>query len=68
MNNSQTSNSLILKLQNPNMNPKVDFFFDKATQWKEEFEKLRTIALSTELVEDLKWGCPVILMKGKIFS
>nr|WP_315028418.1 DUF1801 domain-containing protein [uncultured Chryseobacterium sp.] len=47
------------------MNTKVDFFFDKATQWKEEFEKLRAIALSTELVEDLKWGCPCYTFEGK---
>ncbi|MDM1554894.1 MULTISPECIES: YdeI family protein [Chryseobacterium] len=47
------------------MNPKVDFFFHKATQWKEEFEKLRTIALSSELVEDLKWGCPCYTYEGK---
>ncbi len=47
------------------MNTKVDFFFNKATQWKEEFEKLRTIALSTELVEDLKWGCPCYTYEGK---
>lgn len=47
------------------MNPKVDFFFENATQWKEEFEKLRTIALRTELVEDLKWGCPCYTFEGK---
>ncbi|WP_343687913.1 YdeI/OmpD-associated family protein [Chryseobacterium gleum] len=47
------------------MNPKVNFFFEKATQWKEEFEKLRTIALSTELVEDLKWGCPCYTYERK---
>lgn len=47
------------------MNPKVNFFFEKATQWKEEFEKLRIIALSTELVEDLKWGCPCYTYEGK---
>lgn len=47
------------------MNPKVDFFFDKAQQWKKEFEKLRTIALSTELTEDLKWGCPCYTYEGK---
>jgi uncharacterized protein YdeI (YjbR/CyaY-like superfamily) len=38
------------------MNPKVDFFFNKATQWKEEFEKLRTIILDCGLTEELKWG------------
>jgi uncharacterized protein YdeI (YjbR/CyaY-like superfamily) len=40
------------------MNPKVDFFFDKAKQWKDEFEKLRMIALDCGLTEELKWGCP----------
>ncbi|SMO64756.1 Uncharacterized conserved protein YdeI, YjbR/CyaY-like superfamily, DUF1801 family [Chryseobacterium rhizoplanae] len=47
------------------MNPKVNFFFDKSQQWNKEFEKLRTIALSTELVEDLKWGCPCYTYEGK---
>jgi uncharacterized protein YdeI (YjbR/CyaY-like superfamily) len=40
------------------MNPKVDWFFDKATQWREEYEKLRVICLDCGLVEDLKWGQP----------
>ncbi len=40
------------------MNPKVDFFFNKAKKWKEEFEKLRTIVLDCGLTEELKWGCP----------
>src|ERR1700761_5156819 len=39
-------------------NPKVDFFFDKPSQWQYEYQKLRTIALSTGLTEELKWGCP----------
>lgn len=47
------------------MNPKVDFFFDKTGQWQTEFEKLRTIALKTELTEDLKWGCPCYTYEGK---
>lgn len=47
------------------MNPKVNFFFNDAKQWKKEFQKLRTIALSTELVEDLKWGCPCYTYEGK---
>lgn len=47
------------------MNSKVDFFFDKAKQWQKEFEKLRAIALETELVEDLKWGCPCYTYEGK---
>lgn len=40
------------------MNPKVDFFFDKADQWQAEFAKLRTIILDCDLSEELKWGCP----------
>ncbi|WP_336703670.1 YdeI/OmpD-associated family protein [Chryseobacterium indologenes] len=47
------------------MNPKVNFFFENAGQWQEEFEKLRAIALRTELVEDLKWGCPCYTYEGK---
>lgn len=38
------------------MNPKVDFFFDKAIQWKKEFEQLRKIVLDCGLEETLKWG------------
>jgi uncharacterized protein YdeI (YjbR/CyaY-like superfamily) len=40
------------------MNPKVDWFFDKATQWQEEYEKLRVICLDCGLTEELKWGQP----------
>jgi uncharacterized protein YdeI (YjbR/CyaY-like superfamily) len=40
------------------MNPKVDFFFNKAKQWQEEYEKLRMITLECGLTEELKWGCP----------
>ncbi|MFN8383996.1 MAG: DUF1801 domain-containing protein [Anaerolineales bacterium] len=39
-------------------NPKVDFYFSKATKWKKELAKLRTIVLGCELVEELKWGVP----------
>lgn len=40
------------------MNPKVDWFFNKPTQWQEEYLKLRMICLDCGLTEDLKWGCP----------
>ena len=40
------------------MNPKVDFYFDKAEKWRDELEKLRTIVLDCGLTEELKWGCP----------
>ena len=40
------------------MNPKVDFFFNKAEKWQKEVEKLRTIVLGCPLTEELKWGVP----------
>jgi uncharacterized protein YdeI (YjbR/CyaY-like superfamily) len=40
------------------MNPKVDFFFNRAKQWQEEFEKLRNVVLDCGLTEELKWGVP----------
>jgi uncharacterized protein YdeI (YjbR/CyaY-like superfamily) len=54
------------------MNPKVDFFFNKAEKWQEEFEQLRTIVLDCGLTEELKWGVPcytfqnsnIVLMHG----
>ena len=47
------------------MNPKVDWYFDKDTQWQAEFNALRKIALETGLDEDLKWGHPCYTVKGK---
>jgi uncharacterized protein YdeI (YjbR/CyaY-like superfamily) len=40
------------------MNPKVDWFFNKATKWQKEYAKLRTIILDCDLKEELKWGQP----------
>jgi len=40
------------------MNPKVDFYFEKAKKWQEEIRVLRTIALDCGLTEELKWGVP----------
>ncbi len=40
------------------MNPKVDWFFTKATKWQEEYEELRMLVLDCGLTEELKWGCP----------
>src|SRR5437868_7535631 len=40
------------------MNPKVDWFFTKATSWHDEFEKLRDVVLDCGLTEEVKWGCP----------
>lgn len=46
------------------MNPKVDFYFNKAKKWQEELERLRLIALDCGLEEELKWGCPCYTHKG----
>lgn len=46
-------------------NPKVDFFFNKAQKWHEEFEKLRAIILDCGLTEELKWGQPCYTHRGK---
>jgi uncharacterized protein YdeI (YjbR/CyaY-like superfamily) len=46
-------------------NPKVDWFFDKSTQWQPELRTLRDIALSTGLTEELKWGHPCYTDNGK---
>src|SRR5450432_4898917 len=40
------------------MNPKVDFYFNKAKNWQEEIRKLRMIVLDCGLTEELKWGVP----------
>nr|WP_295794774.1 YdeI family protein [Mucilaginibacter sp.] len=46
------------------MNPKVDFYFNKAKKWQEEIEKLRAIALDCGLTEEMKWGCPCYTWQG----
>lgn len=40
------------------MNPSVDFFFDKPSNWQKEYALLRNIILGCGLTEDLKWGSP----------
>jgi uncharacterized protein YdeI (YjbR/CyaY-like superfamily) len=47
------------------MNPRVDFFFNKDSKWKEEFEKLRMIVLDCGLTEELKWGVPCYTFQKK---
>ena len=50
------------------MNPKVNWFFEKKTKWQDAFHELRELALSTELTEELKWGCPCYTLdKNNIF-
>jgi len=46
------------------MNPKVDWFFNKATKWQEEYAELRMLVLDCGLTEELKWGCPCYTMQN----
>ena len=46
------------------MNPKVDFFFDKSSQWQKEYKQLRTLVLDCGLTEELKWGVPCYTHQG----
>ncbi|WP_316931553.1 YdeI/OmpD-associated family protein [Pedobacter jeongneungensis] len=46
------------------MNPKVDFYFNKAKKWQEAVNLLRAIALDCGLTEELKWGCPCYTLDG----
>ncbi|MGN6181631.1 MAG: YdeI/OmpD-associated family protein [Mucilaginibacter sp.] len=46
------------------MNPKADFFFNKAEKWQKELERLRTIPLDCGLDEEVKWGCPCYTYNG----
>lgn len=46
------------------MNPKVDFFFEKPSQWQEAYRQLRKIVLDTGLTEALKWGVPCYTFQG----
>ena len=47
------------------MNPRVDFYFDKAVNWKKEVNLLRKILLDCGLNEELKWGCPCYTFQEK---
>ena len=50
------------------MNSSVNWFFDKKTKWQEAYQELRELALSTELTEELKWGCPCYTIdKNNVF-
>jgi len=47
------------------MNPKVDQFISRASQWQEEYKKLRMITLDCQLTEELKWGVPCYTSENK---
>jgi uncharacterized protein YdeI (YjbR/CyaY-like superfamily) len=40
------------------MNPQVDAYLQRATRWRKEIGKLRSILLACDLTEELKWGKP----------
>ncbi|MEB2776800.1 YdeI family protein [Algoriphagus sp. D3-2-R+10] len=46
------------------MNHSVDFFFDKASQWQQEYRQLRSLLLDCGLTEELKWGVPCYTFQG----
>ena len=46
------------------MNPKINFFFEEATRWREEFARLRVLVLDCQLTEELKWGKPCYTLDG----
>jgi uncharacterized protein YdeI (YjbR/CyaY-like superfamily) len=52
-------------MTNSRMNPKVDEFLSKAKKWREEYEKLRNIALDCELTEEFKWMHPCYTFENK---
>ena len=39
-------------------NPQVDVYLSNAKKWRKEMEKLRSILLSCQLTEELKWNKP----------
>ena len=46
------------------MNPKVDAYLSKATEWKKELTKLVTLLRGCGLTEELKWGKPCYSHEG----
>ncbi len=48
------------------MNPKVDFYFNKAGRWQNEILVLRSIVLECGLTEELKWGVPCYTFGGNV--
>ena len=46
-------------------NKSVEEFISKKDSWKKELELLRSILLTTELEETVKWGMPVYTLNNK---
>ncbi len=47
------------------LNPKVDAYIARSKKWPIEYERLRSIALSCQLTEELKWGVPCYTLQQK---
>lgn len=45
-------------------NPKVDAYFERQKNWRQESQALREIVLSCSLTEELKWGEPCYTVDG----
>ena len=46
-------------------NPKVDGVIWQEKKWRSEFEALRTIALNSDLAEEMKWSQACYTLRGK---
>jgi len=46
-------------------NPKVDWLFNKDSQWQQEYAALRSVILECGLNEELKWGQPCYTYQSK---
>lgn len=57
-------NSIIFGQSMNQLNPSVDLYLSKTTQWREELIKLRAIALDCLLTEELKWRVPCYSYNG----
>ena len=47
------------------MNPEVNWYFNNAQKWQAQIALLRTIILSCNLTEELKWGVPTYTFNKK---
>jgi len=46
-------------------NKSAEEYIERKTEWKDALELLRSIMLSTEMKETIKWGSPVYTVNGK---
>ncbi|TGK54372.1 hypothetical protein EHQ16_11130 [Leptospira kanakyensis] len=53
-----------MKQTNPKAK-KIDYYFQELKSWKKEFEILRSIAMGSKLVEEIKWGQPCYTLNGQ---